>query len=310
MTHAVIDLGSNSVRLSIYECQGTRIQKTFDEKQIAGLSSYVTDDVLETAGIERACVALNHLKGIASKFAAPDNIHLFASASLRNVRNRDEAVHMIARETALIPDVLEGDEEAALGFVGVSKLVDCDSGIMIDIGGASTELVLFQGGKAVNLVSLPMGCLNLSVKYVGEIIPNGPERRRIKEVIRAQLSKVDWGKKERYPLLVGTGGTLRAALKLSHALLDLPATEHKMPAGHIKRITKLLRKNENNIFLMVYKAVPERLMTISTGLMILQEAIERFGCKTLSVSHFGVREGYLVGKILSMEDDYVINAGI
>lgn len=309
MDYAVIDLGSNSIRLAIYEYENDQVQKIFDEKDVAGLAGYVSDGVLQTAGIQKACEVLNHFKRTASKFVAPQDIHLFATASLRNVRNRDEAVHTIARETSLVPDVLEGSEEAALGFVGVSKFANCDNGVMIDIGGASTELVLFNDHKAVNLVSLPIGSLNLSVKYVKGIIPTKHERKRIKSKIRDQLSAVYWGGEGQYPLLVGTGGTLRAVRKLSSALFDLPADGRDISASYVKEIIKLLKKNENHIYQVVYKTIPERLLTISTGLYILQQVIKKFGCETILVSNFGVREGYLVDRVLKTNDRYVIDRG-
>ena len=60
----------------------------------------------------------------------------------------------------------------------------------------------------------------------------------------------------------------------------------------------------------VYKTIPERLMTISTGLMILRQAIEKFGCETISVSNFGVREGFLIERVLNADEGYVINRGV
>jgi exopolyphosphatase/guanosine-5'-triphosphate,3'-diphosphate pyrophosphatase len=310
MGYAIIDLGSNSVRLSVYESENDQILKTFSEKELAGLAGYVTNDILESAGIQKACEVIKNLKEIASRFVEPADIRLFATASLRNISNRAEAVSIIAEETSLIPDVLEGDEEAELGFAGASLFVSCDNGIMIDIGGASTELVLFKDGEAESLISLPVGCLNLSVRYVNEIIPTEQEMKQIKKAIRNQLSKLDWDKYSKYPLIVGTGGTLRAALKLSRELFGLPSEENNIMPAHIKKITKLLKNNKDDIFLKVYKTIPERLLTISTGLAILRQTIEKFGCETISVSKFGVREGYLVDRVLKTKGSYVINQRI
>jgi len=303
----VIDLGSNSIRLSIYKCEKKQILKTFDEKEIAGLAGYVFDGVLQTAGILKACAVINYFKEIAFRFVEPSNVRLFATASLRNISNRDQAVNSIAEKTLLTPDVLEGAEEAALGFSGISHLIHGDSGVMIDIGGASTELVRFVNKKAANLVSLPIGCLNLSAEYVNRIIPTERERKQIKAVIKDQFSKVDWGDSVKCPLLVGTGGTLRATMKLSRALFDLPAEENSIKAGHVKEIAELLYGNKGDIYHTVYRTIPERLMTIPIGLAILQQAIKKFGCKTISVNKFGVREGYLLGRVLQTNDEYVIN---
>lgn len=306
MNYAVIDLGSNSIRLSVYECEDNHITKTFGEKEVAGLAGYVSGGVLDAAGIHKACFVVKRLSGIAVKFVDFSNIHVFASASLRNIKNRDEAVRIIAEETSLFPVVLEGHEEAVLGYTGVTLSANCDDGIMIDIGGASTELVLFKDKKAVDLVSLPIGCLNLFVKYVSGVLPAEKEWERIKTAIRDQFRKVTWDN-ENHPLMVGTGGTLRAALKLSRDVFEVPYEENRIQARYIKELIKLLNKNKDDIYTRIYKTVPERIMTIATGLAILQQAIRKFGCETISISKFGVREGYLIDRVLKANDSYVIN---
>ena len=309
MNYAVIDLGSNSMRLSVYEHVENQINKIYNRKEIAGLAGYIKKDVLDMNGIQKACTVINDFKETAYKFVEAPNLHLFATASIRNIKNRDEAVKVIIGETALTPDVLDGNDEAALGFIGVSRFINCENGIMIDIGGASTELVLFKNNKAENLVSLPIGCLNLSVDYVSKIIPPKSELKKIKAVVKEQFSEIDWDKGVDCPLMVGTGGTLRALLKLSGVIFNLPPEQNNICASHVKEIGKLLKYNRDDIFRAVYKTIPERLMTISTGLSILQQAIKKFGCETISVSRLGVREGYLLDRVLMNNNKCIIDEG-
>jgi exopolyphosphatase/guanosine-5'-triphosphate,3'-diphosphate pyrophosphatase len=306
MSYAVIDLGSNSIRLSVYECKDDEISKTFSHKEIAGLAGYTSKSILGATGIMKACSVLNECKEIASRFVDPSDIHLFAAASLRNIVNRDEAVSIIAQETSLIPYVLEGEEEAALGFAGATKHVNCERGVMIDVGGASTELVLIENYAAKKLVSFPMGCLNLYVHHVKEILPKEKEKKHIYDTIKGHLSMIDWGTNMKYPLLLGTGGTLRATLKLARNLFGLPPETQDFNASYVKEILDLLRDKSDNIYLKVYQSIPERLLTISTGLAILQQVIKKFGCETISVSKFGVREGYLISRVLEVNDKYSI----
>ena len=128
MNYAVIDLGSNSMRLSVYDCTDGGIKRSFTKKEIVGLAGYVTNGVLDATGIEKACMVLNEFKGSAARFVDVAEIRLFATASLRNIENRDDAVRIITEKTALVPDVLEGDEEATLGFAGVLHFDECESG--------------------------------------------------------------------------------------------------------------------------------------------------------------------------------------
>jgi len=310
MNHAVIDLGSNSIRLAVYDCDNDHVHKIFGEKEVAGLAGYVSDGRLDDIGIVKACNILNGFKALAEPYVDPANIFLFATASLRNIQNRAEAVAIISELTSLTPDIIDGDEEAALGFAGASRYFDCNDGIMIDIGGASTELVLFRDGQPVNLTSLPIGCLNLCAKYVSEIIPNKQERKRIKEDIAGQFAKIDWTPYENLPVMVGIGGTLRATLRLSHALFGTEESNDTIPSSRVKDIIRLMVNNEDQIYFKVFKAIPERLMTITTGLYILQRAIATFGSESISVSNYGVREGYLIEKVLNWDDRYNITSGI
>ena len=307
MNYAVVDLGSNSIRLSVYECDNYNIQKTFSYKELAGLAGYVSKGILNEAGIRKACTILNNIKDIATAFARIEDIHVFATASLRNVINGHEAVKIISEETALVPVILSGDEEAALGFYGVTRYVNCYDGIMIDIGGASTELVLFRGGKIEKTASLPIGCLNLVVKSVSQIIPKEQERKRIDAEIKKRFSKIGWAGKEKLPIMVGVGGTLRALLALSRTLYDVPDDVYEIKPDFVRKTAKLIAANKDGIYLSIYSTIPERLMTISTGLAILSRAIKVFGCETISVSNFGIREGYLLNRVLSAGDEYVIS---
>ncbi|MCL2476497.1 phosphatase [Candidatus Bathycorpusculum sp.] len=303
MKYAIIDLGSNSTRLAIYRYENGKFDKIFNQKEILGLAEYVSKDALSTNGIKKACAVLNDFKANALNFTALSNIHLIATASLRNITNKDEAVKLIIEKTGLTPNVLEGETEATLGFAGASQYVNCDNGVMIDIGGASTELVLFRNYRAVNLISLPIGCLNLAVKHVSEIIPKKSEMKQITADISNQFSKIDWETDTNYPLMIGVGGTLRAALKLSCSIFDLPQEQNSIETRYIKKITKLLIENKNDIYHTTYKTIPERLMTILPGLAILRYAIKKFECKTITVSEYGIREGYLMDRVLKKHDE-------
>jgi len=307
MNYAIIDLGSNTARLSIYRCENNQTVKIFSSKKIAGLAGYVSNGALKTEGIQKACVVLNKFKELALKYTDVTNIYLFATASLRNIQNRDETVRIITEKTSLIPDVLSGDEEATIGFSGASQFADCTNGIMIDIGGASTELVLFKNYKAVKVISLPIGCLNLSIDYVNKILPTEYERKQIKTAVNHQLSKIDWNKDDKYPLIVGIGGTVRAVLKLSHVVFNLPLEQNKIETCYVKKMAKLLKNNENDIYQTIYKTIPERLFTITPGLIILQQAIKKFGSENILVSKYGIREGYLADRVLKKNDKHNIN---
>ena len=298
MDYAIVDLGSNTVRLSIYGYENDEIKTIFKQKELAGLAQYVKNEKLEEEGIQKACDVIIGFKETATKFVPNENIHVFATASLRNINNRDESIRRINQQTNLAVDVLGGEEEAELDFIGASYFTASDSGLLIDIGGASTELVRFENSKPMQLISLPIGSLNLSSKYVSWVLPNKSERKAIKRAVKDELTTLDW--ESNCPVMLGVGGTLRAALKLSQQLFSPLQDENSFLAENVGKMLRMLQKNENGLYQIIYKTIPERLITITPGLIILKEVIKRFGCETITVSKYGVREGYLLSRVLKV----------
>ena len=100
MNYAIVDLGSNTVRLSVYSLEPDKsCRLLFSEKETAGLNNYIVDRVLSKPGIQRACDALNHFRGLLEQFGV-EQMRVFATASLRNIQNTQQAVEEIAAAPA------------------------------------------------------------------------------------------------------------------------------------------------------------------------------------------------------------------
>ena len=299
MNHAVIDLGSNTIHLLVFGFENGEVTKELSEKDVTGLAGYIKDDVLGMDGITKACEIVNRFSKLALETVEPSNLHLFATASLRNIKNRKEAVDIITKETSLIPDILEGEEEGRLGFIGAKMSVECDDGIMIDIGGASTELVVFKNGRIKKIASMPIGSLLLYMKHVNEDIPSSDERDIIEKTVDGQLSEIGWDD-IKIKRMVGIGGTLRAVQKLMRVLFDVDEKED-IDAGLVKDLIKMLKDRDGDAYRNMCKTIPERAKTIFPGLIILKQTIKRFGCETVTVSRSGIRDGYLWSRVLKNE---------
>ena len=302
MNYAVIDLGSNTIRLSVFRYDEGKIATVIQQKKVAGLAGYVKKHRLELDGIRKSCSILSEFKEIAIRFVDESDIHVFATASLRDILNQDQALKLLREASGLVPEILSGEEEAYLDFIGASHFTQCKNGIMIDIGGASTELVRFEDAQPVQLASMPVGCLSLYTRYVSKMIPTQDERKKIKKEIRERLDELGWDTKEDFPLMIGVGGTVRAAYKLSRDLFSLPKDQNEINAGFVREILSELKKNENDIYRTVYKLIPERSLTLFTGLMVLSEAVKKFNCDSIFVSSYGIREGYLINRIIKEGD--------
>ena len=183
MTYGVIDVGSNTIRLCIYDVEDGRIIPLFSTKNTAGLIDYINDGELSKKGIRKACAVLEGYKETGKKVGI-DHLFVFATASLRNISNSREAVKKIQETTGLTIDVLSGDEEARLDFQGASFEKKMELGIMVDIGGGSTEIVSFEDGNIKDAVSLEIGSLYMYKNYVSGLFPDKGEKKAIQRAVR------------------------------------------------------------------------------------------------------------------------------
>lgn len=201
------------IHLTLYKTEGQSFHILFREKIMAGLSGYVEDGRLSAEGIECACAGLLTFRGILQTLAI-DRISVFATASLRNISNTEQALSVIHAATGYFVEVISGEEEALFGYAGAMQELRLSSGAFLDIGGASTEIVTFDGGTPVNFASFPIGSLSLYRRCVKKILPGEGSLKRLWQEI-SQTIDLSEDVIASHPLLIGVGGTARAALKLA-----------------------------------------------------------------------------------------------
>ena len=160
MKQAVIDIGSNSIRLTLYETENRDFKILFREKIMAGLAGYVEDGKLSAEGIECACTGLLTFRGVLQTLDI-EHVSVFATASLRNISNTEQALSLIRAATGYSVQVVSGEEEALLGYAGAMRELHLTGGVFLDIGGASTEIVTFDKGEPMSFTSFPVGSLSL-----------------------------------------------------------------------------------------------------------------------------------------------------
>jgi exopolyphosphatase/guanosine-5'-triphosphate,3'-diphosphate pyrophosphatase len=301
MICAIIDLGSNTIRLCIYEYLDDQIKSLLEKKKMAGLANYIKNEKLSGSGVERACDILKEFSDILKNFNVDAvNTHVFATASLRNIVNTKEVISLIKDKTGFEVELLSGEEEATLDFIGATKVINSDSGILVDIGGGSTEIVPFAGKTIQKATSMPIGSLNLYVKYVKKIIPKYEERLAIKEAVLDNLEALELDR-EIYSTICGVGGTIRAAAKLGNHIFHLPRTNTTIEAFHIKKILELIHNSHKDTLTPVLQNIPDRVHTIIPGLIIVDTIMDYFHSENIIVSKFGIREGYFYERILKGE---------
>lgn len=280
MKQAIIDIGSNSIRLTLYETEGQRFKILFREKIMAGLAGYVEDGKLSAEGIECACAWLLTFRKILQTLQI-ENVRVFATASLRNISNTDRAL---------------------FGYAGAMQELHLTGGAFLDIGGASTEIVTFENGTPVDFASFPIGSLSLYRRCVKKILPGDGSLKRLRQEISKTIDVSDGALAPR-ALLVGVGGTARAALKLARHYCGISDDCRSMTAEQLDSLCAFLCSGKKEASDLILRLEAERIHTLVPRLLILQHVFHLFHAEQLVVGKYGVREGYLCQRILKNHTD-------
>jgi exopolyphosphatase/guanosine-5'-triphosphate,3'-diphosphate pyrophosphatase len=294
MRLAVVDLGSNTVHMSVYDMKEEGYRHILSEKELIGLIGYAQKGVLSQDGILRIVETINSFNETA-KAIDVDTLSCFATAGLRSIKNADEVVDTVEKETGVRIQIISGEEEARLDFVGVMRPAELTEGLVVDMGGASTEIIRYKNNEIENTISLPYGSLYLYKRFVSKIVPNKDEIMSIRDFVSKQLSVVEWLQESAGNVCL-IGGTARAIARLHKELNGRESEElqgYSFNACDFDRLLDYLVKKKKVGARDIIRVAPERIHTIMPGLIAFGELVRIAGCSTASISRGGVREGYL-----------------
>lgn len=304
--YAVIDLGSNSIRLVVYRVpddQKTAFAKKdfsslINDKVMAGLSAFVdADGTFSEAGVSKAARTLKGHLERASYFGCK-RIDIFATAVLRNARNSAEAVSAIEERIGRPLVVLSGRDESHLGFVGVACEQPIEEGTLVDIGGGSTELTCVRAGADERGVSIPAGSLSSFAAHVSGVLPTAPELAAIAKSFTTKLAAAGGAEAYRSAVLYGVGGSVRTAAKMQARLADEAARPKVLVAADVVDVVRRCAADVDSFAHTALTVAPERIHTLVPGCVILGEVMAATGAARVEVCKCGVREGYLIERML------------
>ncbi len=296
MTVGLVDIGSNTIRMCIYHAQTERL--LIAKKTVAGLAGHVEQRALTKKGIGILLDVLGQYKQIFSDLSV-EHVVYFSTASLRNIENQKDVLKQVKKKLAIEIDVIDGKTEALYGLIGSKKSLHIDDAIYVDIGGGSTEIIYLKQGQVMEAVSLPMGSLNLSKKYVKGLIPTIKEAKDIKKAVKEALKGIETFNDVQVSDMIGVGGTVRAIRRVHLEQHDGKVKKpNQLNIGTLKSLEQFMKQEETKTLYELADIVPERLHTFLPGLLILSEIAKKFSSETIHVSDTGVREGYLVERLL------------
>lgn len=296
----IVDIGSNTIRLSCYETEGDTFRCVINKKESAGLAGYVSRSGRMTEeGIQRAIDTLNSFKSVIAHIHF-ESIHFFATAAIRNTENHAEVISRIREETGFDVDVISGREEALCDFVSVRETDGAPDGMVIDIGGGSTELVPYKEGTVQSTCSLNVGSLTAYRMFVRDIVPDQGEIKSIRAHVKAFLEKAE-NVRSTGAHASGVGGSIRGILKLYNHEYGMSKENQVMEQEQLKKLLRKYMDDRNHVIDSVIRLAPDRIHTIIPGLVILCTVMKYYGLERIFVSGYGVREGYLIRHVLKKE---------
>lgn len=298
MIYAVIDIGSNTVRLSVFKISGDKVTNLFNEKEQASLKTYVSNGVLSEKGIQRLIETLRTFKAVVDNFGDIDELHPFATATIRDAANRTEILSRVKEELDLDIEIISGEEEAKLAFIGASSSIEVSRGVLTDIGGGSSEVVIIDQNKVIKSTSLSIGSLSAFNDYVNSLFVNKDEKKNIDTEVKSLLESNKMYRED-HDLLCAVGGTARATLKFYNDYYDEANYNTAMDANKLNDMIKeVIDRQPRDILDSILAVKPDRVHTLLPGMIILNRLSKYFYCDTINISQTGVREGYVYNKLL------------
>ncbi|MCI0600454.1 MAG: Ppx/GppA family phosphatase [Beijerinckiaceae bacterium] len=286
---AIVDVGSNSVRLVVYESLSRSPRPIFNEKSLCALGTgVITTGRLPPAGVEKALAALRRFRVLSDIMGVPA-VHVLATAAARDASNGAE--FLAAAEDAIGAPVtlLPGDREAQLSAYGVISGVMNPDGVVGDLGGGSLELTEVKGAQAGTGTSLPLGGLTL-------MDASGRSPRAAVKIVREALASSRIAERLAGRTVYAVGGTWRALAKLHMCQRNYPlAVTHGyvIPASEAADFAGLVeRANADTLFSIAAVSAARRPL-LAYGAVVLDEIIRRARPREVMFSATGMREGVL-----------------
>ena len=301
----VIDVGSNSVRLVIFDGAARSPAYFYNEKIMAGLGAGMAETGrLNPEGRARALSAIRRFVAIAEGLDIGP-LTAVATAAVREAEDGPDFCKEVKRETGLKIWVIDGQEEARLSAQGVLLGWPGSYGLVCDIGGSSLELADLSEGRVGRRVTSALGPLKLR-----EIRSKKKRRAFIKETVKDLFAKMgeETGKR-----LFLVGGSWRAIARIDMERRGYPLTvlhEYRMTPGRVIKTLKYIEDSDLSELRARCGISESRMALVPYAVRVLREVVARFKPKDITISSYGIREGMLYEQMPSelRERDPLIEA--
>ncbi len=292
---AVIDLGSNTSRMLIIEVTDRGAYHLAEEdKGVVRLSEDMLPggDIKQPA-FKRAAQAMKLFKGLCDNHKVTKVIAV-ATAAVREASNQKEFLDFLASDTGINFKVLSRQEEPYYGYLGVINTMDLRDGLIMDLGGGSTEISLIRDRKIVNSTSIPYGALNLTEKFLDTDKPKESQMKDLEAFIKEKLSDVPWLASCQGMQLIGIGGTMRSIARINQRMADYPFDElhnYFMDPSEVSTVYNRMKGMSVKERMSVPGLSKDRADIILAGVLAICTIVKALKIPVIRVSSSGLRDG-------------------
>lgn len=291
---AVIDIGSNSVRLIVYSVSGRSMIPKINEKVMAGLGrNLMQTGKLSEEGVELAQKSILRFHAICESLGVTD-VKAFATAAVREALNGGAFTDWVKRETGYSVQVLSGTEEAYYAAMGVIAAQRDPNGLIGDLGGSSLELVSCEKGNLTDGVTYKLG--PLALQQYSELGPKDLQKKIVKTLKEnGELQTAD--------TFYAVGGAWRALAKVHMHWrgYDLHVLQsYNISTEDVFELCEKLDEEGSDLQSLAKRVSGKRYATIGLTSAVLKAVLKETQAKQVMISTYGVREGMVFA---SMKDD-------
>lgn len=294
----IIDIGSNSVRLVIYEGAVRSPAPLFNEKVLCGLGrSVATTGLLGEESVARALTALKRFHAVL-RVRQVKNVRVLATAAVRDAADGPEFIRRGEQACGTRIEILTGEQEAHFAAQGIIMGFPGADGIAGDLGGGSLELINIVGGELRDAISIPLGGLRL-------IDTTGDKLERALPIIDQELDRVPFLAQGRGRPFFAVGGSWRAFARVHmeetnyplHVIHGYTLSPEDVSAygGDPRRARKLAS------LASAEELARQRREVLPYGAMVLDRLMRRLAASQAVISVFGIREGLLFSQLSAHE---------
>ncbi|MBN1468382.1 MAG: exopolyphosphatase [Fusobacteriaceae bacterium] len=302
---AIIDIGSNSVRLVLFEVYKNHSFRVIDDiKESPRLGEGIFENgLMKEKNMNKAIEALKLFRSLCD-FQKVQDILVFGTAAMRIAKNANEFIKKVNEECQFPIQILSGEEEAKYSFFGAINSLDISEGLLVDMGGASCELVYFKNREIEESISLNFGSLSIMETFQVKDFMTKEKEELINEFLIKEFEKIPWLKKVEGLYLIGVGGTIRNLGKINMEKIEYPIQNlHNYVLSYfdLKDIYNELKSKDFKEKQKIKGLAKSRADIISGASFVFYKLVEFTGLKGVKISGKGIREGFLY--------DYLSNHG-